>query len=580
MSSTVKRAPDTKEQLGKPEQVRDEKNLGAAQDDHANRMRDDDQTVFPNKRALTVTTIALCLIVFFFALVRNRKGSLQTITDMILTSQDGTIITTAIPRITADFNTVRDVGWYGSAYLMVMTAFQPFFGRLFSIFPLRPVYIAAIGIFSLGSLICAVSPSSPVFILGRAVAGLGGAGIFTGSLLIIAASVPLRLRPAFFGGIGAVAGVATISGPLLGGAFTDRVTWRWCFYINLPVSAVPVATLLLFYKPPDRGHRQKLSLLQTLRALLLPDTALLVASTVSLFLALKWGGSEYPWNSGRVIALLVVFALLLLAFLFVQYLRGKDGFLPLAMFKQRTVAFGAWFIFCLSSALFTMSYFVPFWFQAVKGTSAEQSGISTLPLIVGLSLCEFLGGALITAIGYYSPMLYLSSVLMAVGAGLASTLRPSSGHSHWIGYLAVFGIGAGLGNQVPQMALQVVLPADELAVGTGFLSFAQSFGGALFTSVGQNLLSNFLVQNLAELAPNLDPREVIDAGATGFRRVVPKDDVAAVVLSYNEALTVTYRAAAVMGALTIIGALGVEWKSVKTKKKNEQEQNSAQVESS
>jgi MFS family permease len=485
--------------------------------------------------------------------------------------KDSTIITTAIPRITADFHTVDDIGWYGSAYLMVTTAFQLFFGRLFKIFPIRPVFLIAVALFSLGSLICAVSPRSAVFIFGRAVAGLGGAGIFTGSLIIIAATVPLRLRPMFLGGLGAMAGVASVTGPLLGGALTDRVTWRWCFYINLPISAVPFLTILLLYKPPKRENTEKRSLRQILKQLDLIGTALFVASTVCLLLALKWGGSEYPWSNGRVIALLVLFPVLLAGFAFIQYRRGENGSLPPKIVKQRTVAFGAWFIFCLNAAYFTMSYYIPFWFQAVKGVSAEQSGIRTLPLIIGLSVCEFLGGAVITAIGYYSPMMYISTVCMAVGAGLASTLHPSSGHSQWIGYLALFGIGAGLGNQVPQMALQVSLPSEDLAIGIGFLSFAQSLGGALFTSVGQSIFSNYLNQHLGELTPNLDPRVVTSGGATGFREVVSADDVRGVVLSYNMALTTTYRAAAAMGALCIIGALGVEWKSVKGEKQEKQE---------
>ncbi|KAK5693728.1 MFS sugar transporter [Elasticomyces elasticus] len=190
---------------------------------------EDDGIVYPKAMQLTLITIALCLSVFCMAL-------------------DNTIISTAIPRITDEFKAIDDVGWYGSAYLLTTCAFQLFFGKLYTFLSLKWVYIVAIVIFEIGSAVCGAAPNSTALIVGRAVAGLGSAGIFSGAILIVSKTVPLRSRPTYMGGIGGMYGLASVAGPLMGGAFTDKVSWRWCFYINLPIGAVTLLFITIFYK--------------------------------------------------------------------------------------------------------------------------------------------------------------------------------------------------------------------------------------------------------------------------------------------------------------------------------------------
>lgn len=198
------------------------------------------------------------------------------------------------------------------------------FGKFYTFFSIKWVYLIAIGIFELGSLICGVAPNSTALIVGRAVAGLGSAGIFSGALIIVAYTVPLRQRPAYSGMIGGAYGIASVVGPLLGGVFTDKATWRWCFYINLPIGAVTVGVIMLFFKAPGRAA-VKLTWKQRASQLDLIGTAFFMPAIVCLLLALQWGGSKYPWGNARIIVLFVLFGVLIGIFIFIQFKRGENA---------------------------------------------------------------------------------------------------------------------------------------------------------------------------------------------------------------------------------------------------------------
>ncbi|KAJ5325883.1 uncharacterized protein N7506_008985 [Penicillium brevicompactum] len=500
---------------------------------------------YPRAWKLTLITIALCLCVFCVAL-------------------DNTIIATAIPRITDEFHSIEDVGWYGSAYLLTTSAVTLTFGKLYTFLSIKWVYLAALFVFELGSLVCATAPNSVALIIGRAIAGIGSAGLVTGSILIISKSVPLSKRPIYTSLVGAMFGVANVAGPLMGGAFTDHLTWRWCFYINLPVGGASWLFVLVFFQSPKivvvtRGFKEQIKELDLI------GTFFFLPAIISLLLALQWGGSKYPWSNGRVIALFVVFGVLILLFCMVQWWAQEKATVPPRIIKNRSVWGAVWFALTLGSAFFVFVYYLPIWFQSVKSASATTSGIMNLPLIIAVVIISVLSGVLVTVCGYYTPFMIASSIIMSIGAGLLTTFKVDSGHSIWIGYQAILGIGIGMGMQQPMIVAQTALKAEDVPVGLAIVIFSQTLGGAIFISVAQNVFQNQLIANLAEYAPSQNAGEVIAAGATMIRSFFHGEVLHSILLAYNDAITQTFYVAVAMSALSIIGSISIEWLSVKGK---------------
>jgi EmrB/QacA subfamily drug resistance transporter len=546
-------APESRSQSHDGEVTAAEKDTnveGAATKKQGEEEEEEDETEYPKSMQLALISIALCLSVFCMAL-------------------DNTIITTAIPRITDQFKAINDVGWYGSAYLLTTCAFQLFFGKLYTFFSIKWIYLTALVIFEIGSAVCGAAPNSEALIIGRAVAGLGSAGIFSGAILIVANTVPLRQRPTYMGLIGGMYGIASVAGPLMGGAFTDKLTWRWCFYINLPIGAVTFAFIAFFYHPTEKSRAQSFKeggWRKNLEKFDIYGTIVFLPMILCLLLDLQWGGAKYPWSNGRIIALLVVFAILLIAFVGIQFWKQDNATVPPRILKQRTVAAVAWFAAMIGAAFFTLVYFLPIWFQAIKGASAVKSGIMNLPLILSLVIMSMLVGGLITKIGYYTPFVIAGSVLLSIGAGLVSTFTTTTSHNHWIGYQIIFGFGMGMSMQQTLVAVQTVLPKADIPTGTAIAMFSQTLGGALFISVAQNVFTNSLLKNVKEAVPGLDSKLVLGTGATELQKVIPPEFLGAVQQAYNGALVNTFYVAVATSVLSVLGAVFFEWKSVKGKK--------------
>ena len=397
------------------------------------------QRIYPSGAKRTIIIAALCL------------GTL-------LVAIDVNIIAVAIPTISTAFHALDDVGWYGSAYIICLMVLQPVFGVIYKFFEPKTIYLFSILIFELGSVILATAPSSPVFILGRAITGCGGAGLLQGALCIVALSVPLEKRPLYLGIVVSSFGAAAGFGPIMGGALTDRLSWRWCFWINVPVGAVAALIVFIFLKLEDTDNTdRKLSVKKKLQHLDPFGVCLLLGAVCCIVLSLQWGGSRFPWRSAKIIGLFIGSGLLGVFFFVFEWRLGETAMLPLRVFGQRSVMLGCLYECFLQMINDSTAYYMPFYFQATQGASPVLSGAKFLPLVLLEIFTIGITGAIVSKTGHYMPFMVAGGCIAAVGIGLLTQIALGTPASQWATYLAISGLGIGLGLNLPFTALHVVL---------------------------------------------------------------------------------------------------------------------------
>jgi MFS family permease len=451
-----------------------------------------------------------------------------------------------------------------------MASFQLPWGKVYTFYSPKTIFLASIFFFELGSAVCGAAPSSAAFIVGRAIAGLGAAGIMNGAIVIIVVTVPLHRRPMFQGLVGAVFGISAVAGPLLGGLFTEKLSWRWCFYINLPCGAVASAVLIAFLHLPKKEN-EKATLWQQFKKLDPLGTACLLPSIVCLVLAMQWGGTTYPWGNWRIILLFILFAVLFPAFLMVQIWMPDTAMLPMRILLQRTVAASFFFTITSPPSMFVLTYYIPIFFQALKDWSPISSGLATLPFILGLLIALIGAGGAVQKLGYPAPFMIASPILGSIGAGLITTWPINVGQGMWIGYQFLCGFGIGLGMQQPNLCAQIVLPKEDIPSGVSLMIVGQNLGGAIWLSAAQNLFADDFAGKLAAIQGlGLDPAKVVQLGATEIRKVVPEELLGQVLVAYRDGLQKAFYLAVGLVSASIIGAVLVEWRSVKEGKEKDE----------
>ncbi|KAI4121310.1 MAG: hypothetical protein LQ338_006441 [Usnochroma carphineum] len=465
---------------------------------------------------------------------------LALVLSIFLVSLDLTIVATAIPKITDQFHGLDDVSWYSAAFFMTIGGFQSAWGKAYKYFPLKISFLVSIFIFELGSLICGIAPNSTTLIVGRAIAGLGAAGIGSGTYTIIAFSAGPKRRPMFTGIIGTSYGIAAVVGPLIGGALANKVSWRWCFYINLPIGAISGFVILLFFTTPSAAKPKSATLGEKLLQMDPVGAILVMGAVISYILALHYGGQTYAWNSSHVVGLLVGFVVLSAAFAAWEWCQEDRAMVPFRLAGDRVYLVSSVFAFFFSGAYFLIIYYLPIYFQVIDNVSPEMSGVRNLPLILAVTISMLASGAYISTTGIAAPIIVVGTALGTVCLGLLYTLDIGTGEGKWIGYQIVGGVGWGIASQIPIITVQATAPAADLAEVTAILLFFQTVGGAFMVSAAQAALVNVLVKVLSYSAPGVDPATVVNTGATDLRKVFSPDQVPGILVAYMRGLKIAF----------------------------------------
>jgi EmrB/QacA subfamily drug resistance transporter len=407
---------------------------------------------------------------------------------MLLFALDQGIVGTALPRIVSELGGLDRLSWVVTAYLLTSTASTPLWGKISDLYGRRLIFQVAIGIFLVGSALSGLSQNMTELIAFRALQGIGGGGLFAIALSIIGDVIPPRERGRYLGYFGAVFGVSSVAGPLLGGWLTDGPGWRWIFYINLPVGLAALVVTSIVLRMPVVRRQHRIDYL---------GAGLIVAAVSSLLLYLDWRGNEYGWTDSGGLALLAGFVVLSAAFVVVE-LRAAEPIIPMRLFRNPVFSVGNVYGFLAGVAMFGGIIFLPVYLQAVKGFSPTQSGLALLPAIVGIFSTSVGAGRLITRTGRYKIYPIIGSVVLIVALVLLSRLEVDTPFWQVALFEYLFGAGLGFTMQTIVTAVQNAVEFRDLGTATSSTTFFRQMGGSIGAAVFGAVLSSRLTHYLSE----------------------------------------------------------------------------------
>jgi EmrB/QacA subfamily drug resistance transporter len=405
---------------------------------------------------------------------------------LLLASLDQTIVATALPRIVSDLGGLTNYSWLITGYVLAMAVTVPLYGKLGDIYGRRRLYLVAIPVFLLGSALCGLAQNMWELVAFRVIQGLGAGGLFALAQATIAVIVPPRDRGRYQGLIGSTFVAGSIGGPALGGLIVDNASWRWIFYVNVPVGLVALAVIAVAIPKRSPRHEHAVDYL---------GAALLAAGTTFLLLGLVWGGQRYPWISVEVLGALFAAAVFLVTFAFVEQ-RAPEPILPYDLFRKRTVAAGVAAIGLSAMAMVGTIAYVPLFVQGVIGTSATSSGAVLTPFFIGAVITSAISGQWISRSGRYRPNALAGPVILGSGLFLLSRMNASTTSFEAARNMVIAGVGLGLMMQVFVIAVQNVVPVRQMGTATALTQFARSIGATL----GVTLMGVIVNQRLPEAA--------------------------------------------------------------------------------
>ncbi|MGC0377576.1 DHA2 family efflux MFS transporter permease subunit [Streptomyces sp. SAI-229] len=435
---------------------------------------------------------------------------------LLLAALDQTIVATALPTIVSELGGLEHLSWVVTAYLLASTAATPLWGKLGDQYGRKKLFQTAIVIFLVGSALCGAAQDMPQLIAFRALQGLGGGGLIVLSMAIVGDLVPPRERGRYQGLFGAVFGTTSVLGPLLGGLFTQHLSWRWVFYINLPVGIVALAVIAAVLHIPRRRTKHVIDYL---------GTFLIASVATCLVLVASLGGTTWEWASPQIIGLAVLGALLAVAFVAVER-RAAEPVLPLKLFRVRTFTLSAVISFIIGFAMFGAMTYLPTFLQVVHGITPTMSGVHMLPMVAGMLLSSTGSGQIVSRTGRWKVFPIAGTAVTTLGLLLLHQLDTDSSTAEMSAYFFVFGLGLGLVMQVLVLIVQNAVPYEDLGVATSgatfFRSIGASFGVAIFGTIFASRLGSELTDAFrgAPLPPGVSPGS-LEADPRGIAALPP-----------------------------------------------------------
>jgi EmrB/QacA subfamily drug resistance transporter len=490
-----------------------------------------------SKGKIALIMMALCMAVFLAAL-------------------DVTIITTALPTISENFHSTAGYTWIGSAFLLANSASIPSWGKISDIFGRKPMLLFANIVFMVGSLVAALSNSIGMLIAARAVQGIGGGGLIILVNIVIGDLFSLRNRGAFYGVIGGVWAIASSIGPIIGGAFTQSVSWRWCFYINLPLDGLAFFILLFFLdvKTP------RTPIMDGFKAIDWVGSATIVGGTLMFLFGLQYGGVTAPWDSALVICLLVFGVVAWVLFLIWEWKFAIYPIMPMGIFSSVSKVATLGVVFFHGFVFISGAYYLPLYFQAIRGATPIQSGVDLLPTAVSLAISSIGTGIFIKKSGMFLPPIYFGMFMMTLGYGLFIDFDATSSWTKIIIFQIIAGLGTGPLFQAPIIALQAHINPRDIGTATATLGFIRQLATSTSVVIGEVVFQNEMKKKAGALVRVLGPKLAIQLGGanaganTRIIDALPDNEKGVVRTAFADSLQpmwILYTAFAGVGFLTV-----------------------------
>jgi EmrB/QacA subfamily drug resistance transporter len=448
---------------------------------------------------------------------------------MLLASLDQTIFSTALPTIVGELNGVDHMLWVTTAYILASTIMLPIYGKVGDLIGRKGLFIAAIAIFILGSIVGGMSNDMTGLIVGRGIQGLGGGGLMILSQAIIADVIPARQRGRYMGIMGGVFALSSVAGPLLGGWFTEGIGWRWALWMNVPLGILAIASAAFFLRLPKTSGRPRLDV---------AGMALLAIASTALVLVTTWGGTTYDWDSLIIVSLIALTVVAGVAFVFVER-RASEPIMPLHLFRDRNFNLTTIAGLIIGIAMFGALAYIPTYLQMVTGANATQAGFLMIPMMAALLVTSIVSGQLVSKTGRYKWLPIVGTLVVAGALALLSTM--TAGLAVWVicVYLAIMGLGLGMSMQILILIVQNSFPVSQVGTATASNNYFRQIGASLGSAIVGSLFVARLTTLLTERMPAAGSGS--GGGSNSFTPEIVKNLPGAVrdiiIGGYNDALT-------------------------------------------